>query len=134
MSSAVLDSSAVLAYLQREPGWEAIEPYLAADALISAVNLAEILSKLHEQRMPAEVITQVFEQLALNIVPFDDTFAHRVGELRVATRSLGLSLGDRACLALGLQLDLPVITVDQIWGQLHLPLEILILRPPPSAA
>lgn len=129
VSKVVVDSSAVLAYLQRESGWEDIEPYLAGETVISAVNLAEILSKLHEQEVPADAIRQLLAHLALNVVAFDDALAYRVSELRVPTRSLGLSLGDRACLGLAQQLGLPVITVDQIWSQVALPIEIKMLRP-----
>ena len=90
---------------------------------MSAVNWAEVLSKVAELGKPADELVAELEKrqllgTSLRIVPFDGTDAITVGDLRPITRSLGLSLGDRACLALGKRLSSPVMTADRAWSQL----------------
>jgi PIN domain nuclease of toxin-antitoxin system len=117
MSEAVLDTSAVLALLLDEPGAEVVQATLPG-ALLSAVNLAEVVSKLCERGMPAEQAALAVETIGVEIIPFDGTQARLTGALRPATRSYGLSLGDRACLALGQLRSLPVLTADVAWAEL----------------
>lgn len=114
MSDAVLDSSAVLALLQDEPGSGRVKACLPG-ALISSVNVAEIISKLCERGMPPDAARLATEAIGVEIVEFDLDQACLTGALRPATRSLGLSLGDRACLALARLRDLPAITCDRAW-------------------
>lgn len=128
VSEAVLDSSAVLAYLQNEPGSEIVEPILLGKSLVSAVNLAEIVSKLRDGGMPEPVIKELLAGLSLTIVPFDADSALATGLLIASTKSLGLSLGDRACISLGITRHLPVLTTDRIWARLSLPVEIRTIR------
>ena len=110
----VLDASAVLAYLQREPGAEKITKHLDG-GLLNAVNLSEVAGKLLEKGLlPAQVV-EVIEALGLEVVSFDEDLAHRSALLRKHTRTLGLSLADRACLATAQRLGLPAVTTDQTW-------------------
>ena len=129
----VLDASAFLAYLQAEPGSEVVEEALAKGCSMSAVNWAEVLSKVTELGKPsAELVTDLEDRrllgAALRILPFEERNAPLVGDLRPQTRHLGLSLGDRACLALGRRLDSPILTTDRAWGDLDLDLDIRVIR------
>lgn len=128
VSEAVLDSSAVLAYLQSEPGSEIIEPILLGKSLVSAVNLAEIVSKLRDGGMPEPVIEEALAELSLTTVPFDADSALATRLLIGLTKSLGFSLGDRACIGLGITRHLPVLTTDRIWERLSLQVEVRAIR------
>lgn len=124
---AVLDASALLALLNEEPGSEVVEASIPG-AVISAVNLSEVIAKLSENGLPDEAIHQVLEDVELEVHVFDAVSAHQTGRLRPETRSSGLSLGDRACLALGRQLGLPVLTADRPWRDLALDVEVRLIR------
>ena len=124
----VLDASAVLAYLLDEPGAELVADRLPG-SLLSAVNAAEILSRLYDRGMDSPGPQQMLVALGCEVVDFDSGLAEASAELRAATRSQGLSLGDRACLALSIREDAPVLTADRIWSRLPLDLTIEVLRP-----
>lgn len=115
MSKAVLDSSAVLAVLLEEAGSDQVEGTLPG-ALLSAVNLAEVVSKLCERGMPASEAMLAVAAIGVDVVPFDGDQALQAGELRPLTRAAGLSLGDRACLALSRLRGLPAMTADAAWA------------------
>lgn len=130
---AVLDASALLTYLQGEPGADAVTDALIQKAAISAVNWAETLSKLAERGQdPDAVTTQLREQglldQALIIYSVDEELGRHIAKLRTMTRSLGLSLGDRACLALALKLNLPALTSDRPQKTLSVGVEIRVIR------
>jgi PIN domain nuclease of toxin-antitoxin system len=128
----LFDTSAVLAYVNAEPGWQDIEPLLlSGKARISTVNQTEVISKLCDWGMDAQAANTVFDQLALQLEPFTDTHAREAARIRPITRNLGLSLGDRACLATARNLQLTVITGDRPWLQLAdaLALSIRNIRP-----
>jgi PIN domain nuclease of toxin-antitoxin system len=110
----VLDASAVLAVLNREPGNEQVVAVLPA-ALLGTVNLAEVISKLCERGVPADAAMEAVQCLGLDIVPHSREQALRAGELRPLTKAFGLSLGDRACLALGRERRAAVITAERRW-------------------
>jgi PIN domain nuclease of toxin-antitoxin system len=131
VSSAVLDASALLALLQDEPGAEVVATALP-DACVSAVNLAEVVTKLNEAGVPAPDVRDVVEALALEVVPFEEEAAYRVGSLRPATRRAGLSLGDRACLALAAARKAPAWTTDRAWKRLKIDVEVRLIRPKPG--
>ncbi len=130
MSDLVLDSSAVLAYIQSEPGMDTVERLVAAsdDALISAVNLAEVVTKLVDRGADAPTIREGLATLHLVTRALDEELGYATGFLRLATRTAGLSLGDRACLALGVQLGAAVLTTDRSWESLGLPVEVRVVR------
>lgn len=130
MSKVVLDASALLALLNKERGSERVAEFIENGATISTINLSEVVAKLSEAGMPEETIHEVLDALGLTIVDFDRTFAYKAGLLRNATRLAGLSLGDRACLALAQQLDFPAVTTDRIWENLSLGIKIQMARQP----
>jgi PIN domain nuclease of toxin-antitoxin system len=78
--------------------------------------------------MPKEAVRSILDDLGIEVHPFDRESAHVTGALRLATRKLGLSLGDRACIALGLQLERPVLTADRNWRDLEIGAEIRVIR------
>ena len=123
----VLDASALLAMLNDEPGGERVADMLP-QVQISAVNLSEVVAKLAEHGMPEPAIHSALEGLGLKVIDLDRALAYRAGMLRPPTKALGLSLGDRACLALGLQSDAPVVTADRVWSELELRIDVLVIR------
>lgn len=114
MSEGVVDSSAVLAVILEEPGAERVEGYLPG-AKISAVNVGEVVAKLHDLGAPPATIDQIIAGLQVEVSAHDREASIASGHLRPETRSAGLSLGDRACLALAKALDLPAVTADRSW-------------------
>ena len=127
MSRYVFDSSAVLQYLHREPGHRAVGRMLD-DGYISAVNVAEVLGKLAEKGAAQDRLGELFSDLGLTVVPFDEAHAKRTAALRPLTKNLGLSLGDRACLATAELLGLPAITTDHAWTKLRLGIAVRLAR------
>lgn len=125
--TVVLDASALLAYLQDEPGCEAIEGVLA-EAVMSSVNWAEVVQKTVAAGVVVEGMREDLEALGLEIVPFLPEDAEVAGRLWLQTRQVGLSLGDRACLSVGTRLDVPVLTCDRVWTTLGLPLDVQVIR------
>jgi|SRR5580692_1938793 ribonuclease VapC len=128
MNKVVLDASAILALLNDEPGAEKITPELLSRATASAVNLAEVQTILvREGGDPDESWAVAVDPLP-DIEPFSAEQARIAGSLIQKTSSLGLSLGDRACLALAIALDAPVYTTDRLWKKLKLGVPIYVLR------
>ncbi len=127
MHDVVLDASAVLAQLRSEPGADRVSAQLSASYL-STVNLAEVVQKLVSDGASDEGIGEVLAQLPCEIVVLDEAMAVRAGLLRRATRAQGLSIGDRACLALAERLRLPAFTADRAWAELDLGIEVVLIR------
>lgn len=125
--NVVLDSSAVLAAINGEAGAERVEDALPGGA-ISAANFSEVLSKLVDKGHDDGEAVAALDALPLTVLPVDAAQARRAGLLRRQTRRLGLSLGDRVCLALAVELKLPVVTADRVWAQLDLGIEIAVVR------
>lgn len=124
----VLDASALLAYLRDEPGAELVEQALGEEALMSTVSLAEVLSKLADAGEDATRAMQGVELLPLESVPFDVDQAVEVARLRGPTIKAGLSLGDRACLALAVARGLRALTADRQWVGLLPEVEVVVIR------
>ena len=97
-------------------------------AIIGAVNLSEVMAKLVDRGMAEPHARAALGALGLEVAPFDTELALRAGALRPLTKPLGLSLGDRACLALGIHLALPDMTAERSWQDLSLPISILRIR------
>ncbi len=127
MASIVFDASAILAHLNEEPGAERASAFLG-NAIICAVNYSEIVAKLVERGASLSLIRPALSRYGLEIVPFDGDLAERAGALRAKTRAFGLSLGDRACLALAERSRLPVLTADHMWKELNLHIDVEVLR------
>lgn len=128
MNEVVLDASAILAILDREPGAEKLPPELLNRALVSSVNLAEIQTVLVSRGQSHDEAWHDARGPVQQVAPFTEDQARVAGSLVDQTRSLGLSLGDRACLALGLHLAAPVYTADRAWKKLKLKIPIHLLR------
>ena len=133
-TGAVLDASALLAYLQDEAGSDIVEAALATGAIINAINYAEVLSRLVDTgQEPATAHRRLRDQGLigdlLNVVPLDEEDSLTIARLRALTRAQGLSLGDRACLATGLRLGRPVITADRHWAALDVNVTVHLIRP-----
>lgn len=120
MSDWVLDASALLALLNRESGSQRVAEALAENAIMSTVNLSEVVAKLADIGMPEEEIHEAIEPLGLDFVDFNAADAFAAGLLRPATKLAGLSLGDRSCLALGSRRGVPILTADRGWNNLDL--------------
>jgi len=113
----VADASAILAALKNEP-FSNVDPRRLVGATIGAVNLCEVLSKLHDDGLNDAQAHAAVSTMDLRLVPFDEPQARAAARLRFGTRHAGLSLADRACLALGDRLGCPVVTADRIWASL----------------
>ncbi len=127
MASAVLDSSAILAVLNNEPGADAVEEMLD-DALVSTVNYAEVVAKLVERGSTSAQAQSALRSIALTTSDFDILLAQRTGALRAETIRRGLSLGDRACLALAEREGVPALTGDRTWVGAVSGVEIRLIR------
>lgn len=126
MDEVVVDASAILAAIQQEPGCEAI--WTHGRLTISAVNLAEARTKLVDRGFTREAADMSIELFNMTVVPFGEADAVATAELRRSTRSAGLSLGDRACLALAASRNVVVLTTDRAWQTVDVPVQIEIMR------
>lgn len=125
--SIVYDSSAVLAILLDEPGGRRAAETLD-HGVLSAVNASEVVARLIDQGAKDDDARGALQGLDLAIRPFDESLAVAAGLLRRSTRRRGLSLGDRACLALALRERAPVLTADRTWTALELDVEVELIR------
>jgi len=132
-SASMLDASALLAFLFDEPGCERVALALGQPAYMSAVNWCEVLTKLLDSGWLANAKAVKKLQLVQHyivILPFDELAARAAAALRQATRKAGLSLGDRACLAMGRIRKVLVLTTETIWVELNLGIEVEAVRKP----
>ena len=112
----LISGAAILALLLAGPGASDVRARLPG-ALLSTVNLAEVITKLCERGMPADLALTAVQTLGVELVDFGAAQACATGGLRGgSTRSAGLSLGDRACLALARERHFPAITTDTAWA------------------
>src|SRR6516165_9400297 len=114
MSSAVLDASALLAFLRREPGGGRVGEVLA-DSVISSVCLAEVLSTALDHGASLEPACAAVARLPIEVLSFDRHDAYIVASLRPLTRPMGVSLANRTSIALAQRLGLPVLTAERSW-------------------
>jgi len=115
----ILDASALLALIQEESGAEVIKPLLKF-SVMSAVNVTEVLSVLQRANITPEEGLSLITDIVATILPFDLEQAEQAAKLHPLVQSKGLSLADRACIAIGLKLQLPIYTADRVWGELQL--------------
>ena len=123
----VLDASALLAYLQREPGAASVRAVLGS-ACMSTVNWTEVIQKAAGSGNEAAELRTDLESLGLVLEPFSASQAGIAGTLREPTMELGLSLGDRACLALAIEKGETILTADRIWERLSVGIRIDVIR------
>lgn len=117
MSQVVLDASALLALLRDEPGADRVEAVLD-EALMSVVNLAEVVSHFAKAGGSRQAIESVLRPLPLRLAPIDTLLSYEAGMLRAVTVNAGLSLGDRYCLALARREGLPALTAERRWPEI----------------
>lgn len=125
--SAVIDASAILALAKNEPGAEQVAHRIRY-CLLSAVNLAEVVSKLKRHSVPIEQARGDVLAFVNAVVPFDEGQAQMAGVLHSQTRALKLSYADCACLGLAMSRKLPVITADRKWEEANLDLRLEFIR------
>jgi len=125
--SVVLDASAVLVLLLDEPGAEVVAKILS-DGVLSAVNLAEVLSKLTDRGADVSRLADDLVAAGVLVEPMTVADAAHVAELRRIDQGRLLSLGDRCCLALGHRLAVPVLTADRAWSELDAGVEVRQVR------
>ena len=122
----IIDASALLAYLQGEKGAEAAKQY-CIEGVMSAVNLSEVFQKAIPHKGTA-IVQAIIQQAAIEIVPFSKDQARVAAELHQKTAGKGISFADRACLSLGVQLELPVVTADRQWKEVDAGVELIFFR------
>jgi ribonuclease VapC len=127
-NSWILDASALLTLLNEEPGSGHVAEAIEQGAIMGAVNMSEVVSKLSELGVPGEAIHEILDNLGITIVDFDRSLAYNAGLLRLRTKKAGLSFGDRACLSVAERLQKPCLTADKAWAGLELPIEIKLIR------
>lgn len=125
--SIALDSSAVLALLFGESGGGEVANTIN-EAILSSVNLAEIVTKLVESGYSDEEIEIAIDGFLPSVVPFDTAQAVETGKLRQETRKWGLSLGDRACLALAKRNSVRALTADRAWAEVDIGIDVKVIR------
>ena len=128
MNKIVLDASALLAVLNREPGADKLTPEILSTATSSTVNLAEVQGKLVSLGLAPVDAWEATLSPIREATAFTVEHAEAAGNLITKTRALGLSLGDRACLALGMVLRAPVYTAHKSWKKLKLGIPIHLIR------
>ncbi|MDI9638454.1 type II toxin-antitoxin system VapC family toxin [Kamptonema cortianum] len=124
---AILDASALLALIQEEPGSDVIKPLLK-NSVMSTVNVAEVLTSLQRVNMLPEEGLDYLSLLINEIVDFDVDQAKEAADLYPKVKHKGLSLGDRACLALGMKYKAKIYTADKVWRDVHPELDIRLIR------
>lgn len=127
VAKIVLDASALLALLNSEAGADVVAQSVS-EAVISTVNLSEVIGKLCAAGMPEEAIRQALYGLDLEVIPFDEEQAYGAGLLRSVTDEKGLSLGDRACLDTARRLGFSALTVDRVWKELSVGVDVGLIR------
>ena len=129
VAHVLLDASAVLAVIWREPGAEIVRVAMRDGAAISTVNLAEVAALLHHRGWRASDVENTLAAFRMDTLPFDSDVALSSGALRPATASAGLGLGDRACLATAAIFEMPVLTSDKSWLRIDLEgIEVRVIR------
>ena len=123
----VLDASAILCMFFQEKGAKTVEALLGT-SIVSTVNYAEAISKLHERNVAADTITTILASFKPSIIDFDVSQAIATAALRNPTRSKGLSLGDRACLALAASRGAIAVTTDKAWKDFDSTASVMLVR------
>ena len=126
-NNLVVDASAVIALLTGEP-FDRLDPERMTKASISTVNLSEVLARLHEMGLTDGDADIAVARLNLRVRDFDESQARATARFKPLTRRAGLSLGDRACLALGETLECPVVTADRAWANVDVGIEVILIR------
>jgi len=124
---AVLDASAVIALARGESGSATVTGYVHGGRM-SSVNYSEVLAALAREGLPIDVTDAVVDALQFEVLPFTAGQARLAAQLHAKTVSCELSLGDRACLAVAMDLDEPAVTADRAWAELDVDAEVVLIR------
>jgi PIN domain nuclease of toxin-antitoxin system len=127
MSGYVLDASALMAVVRKEPGADLVERRMPG-ASMSAVNASEAIMRSVEKGFTEHLVTMFMSAQQIELVPFDAHLAVLTARLRPATKHLGLSFADRACIATAIHRKAIVVTADRVWATLDLPCQIELIR------
>ena len=127
MNRYVLDTSALIALINEEPGGDNVQKVLSG-SIMSAVNVSEVVTVLTRLSMPSEQIHKIITNLIYAIIPFDEEQAFITGHLYKETKIKGLSFGDRACLSLGKIKNMSVLTADRKWSELNCGIKVDLIR------
>jgi ribonuclease VapC len=127
LSPGVLDASAVLALYFGEPAAGAVGS-IVAGSLVSSVNYSEVIGKALDRGDDFDDVVRNLAAMDFLVIAHDESLALRTGELRPVTKRWGLSLGDRACLALAEREQLRVYTLDRSWAKLGLDIDVVVLK------
>jgi ribonuclease VapC len=128
MNKVILDSSALIALIKNEKGAEIVEQLLG-QIVMSTLNISEAAGILIDLGMPEEECKNSIEPYVDLVVPLDMEQSFEMAYLKKLTSNKGLSIGDRACIALGIKMKLPIYTADKIWATLQLEgAEIILIR------
>lgn len=128
MSKVVLDSSALITLIKNEKGAEIVESLLGK-IVMSSMNVAEVAGILIDLGMSSDECKNSIEPFVDLIVPLDLTQSYNIAFLKPYTKAYGLSIGDLACIALGIQMNIPIYTADQVWKNLTIQnAEIILIR------
>ena len=129
MNNYVLDSSAFLAYLWQEPGWQTVENLMLEQRVaMSVVNVSEVIAKALDRGLPIENAEVLLASLEVEQIDFNGMLALHTALLRPLTRHRGLSLGDRACLALAKSMNAVALTANKPWLELNLGIRVECIR------
>ena len=124
----VLDTSVLLAYLKQEVGGDVLQHYLEGDCYLSVVNQIEFYSYFVRVGLQVDEAEWFIDQMGISIKPLDEMQVALAARMLDTTKSHGLSLGDRVCLALAISLATPVITADRLWSNVKTDAEIVQIR------
>ncbi len=127
MADWVLDASAVVAFLKREPGSDYVAEHIER-AVMTTVNFSEVVAKWVVRSNDPEGTRAVADALPCEIVAINRDIAMSAGLMIARTRSRGLSLGDRVCLAYAKSIGLPVLTTDQAWAEVDVGVDVRLIR------
>jgi PIN domain nuclease of toxin-antitoxin system len=128
VSRYLLDASALLAVLNAEPGNDVVRAALTARSPISAANFSEVVSKLADLGLTEVETNTVLASIELEVLDFTRAHAYQAGRIRPQTRTAGLSIADRACLAVAKSLELPVLTGDHSWSRVEVGVKVELFR------
>ena len=118
MTRSVLDASALLAYLRREPGWEQVLQAFTGTAMMTTVNFGEVAGWLVRNGADEAAVRTLRNGLVFPLIPVDDDLAIRAALLEPLTRPKGLGIGDRLCLALAARVNGVAVTADAAWHEI----------------
>lgn len=126
-SMIIADASALLALINKEPGHEQVQRHVGS-LVMSAVNLSECAVVLHDIGVPEKQIPLLLNPLLHEVVDFTHQQAYVAARLRKKSKAFGLSFGDRACIALGIERGYPILTADKAWAKLKVAATIQLVR------